>query len=136
MPPYPTVEGSVAVDIVRGVAVLTLDRPEKLNALDLAMRLRLATVIRELGTGGLVRGIVLTGAGRAFSAGADLQDPLTTDAEVREAFESVHDITRAVLETRVPVVAAVNGLAVGGEWGDECGQGPGEQGRGRHGEGP
>ncbi|MEU3844057.1 AMP-binding protein [Streptomyces sp. NPDC028635] len=106
--------GHLDVDVVRGVAVLTLRRPEKLNAMDVATRLRLAEVIREFGTGDSVRGIVLTGEGRAFSAGEDLQSPPSTDAEVREAFESFHDLTRAVLQTQVPVVAAVNGLAVGG----------------------
>ncbi|TSE01277.1 enoyl-CoA hydratase/isomerase family protein [Skermania sp. ID1734] len=102
------------ISVVQGVAVLTLNRPEKLNALDVATRRRLAAVIRELGTGESVRGIVLTGRGRAFSAGEDLHSAPSTDAEVREAFETFHDITRAVLETRVPVIAAVNGLAVGG----------------------
>ncbi|AIG78560.1 AMP-dependent synthetase and ligase [Amycolatopsis japonica] len=109
-----TRRGFVSVDLVRDVAVLTLRRPEKLNALDVATRLRLAAVIRELGTGERVRGIVLTGEGRAFSAGMDLQSTPSSGAEMREAFASFHDITRAILETRVPVVAAVNGLAVGG----------------------
>ncbi|MEV5640249.1 AMP-binding protein [Streptomyces flaveolus] len=104
----------LAVDIMRGVAVLTLDRPEKLNALDVTTRLRLAALVRELGTGEPVRGIVLTGKGRAFSAGEDLSAVPTTDEEFKQAFESFHDITRAILETRVPVIAAVNGLAVGG----------------------
>lgn len=107
-------EEFVTVDVVRDVAVLTLDRPDKLNALTVAMRLRLAALIREHGTGESVRGIVLTGRGRAFSAGEDLQQAPTTEAEVGEAFESFHDVTRAILATRVPVIAAVNGLAVGG----------------------
>lgn len=106
--------GHLDVDIVRGVAVLTLRRPEKLNAMDVATRLHLARAIREFGTGELVRGIVLTGEGRAFSAGEDLADPPTTEEEFHEAFASFHDITRAILETRVPVIAAVNGIAVGG----------------------
>ncbi|MEU5241769.1 AMP-binding protein [Streptomyces lydicus] len=106
--------GFLDVATMRGVAVLTLRRPEKLNAMDVATRLRLATVIRKFGTGESVRGIVLTGEGRAFSAGEDLQSVPSTDAEFREAFASFHDITRAILETQVPVVAAVNGLAVGG----------------------
>lgn len=106
--------GHLDVDVMRGVAVLTLRRPEKLNAMDVATRLRLATVIREFGTGDSVRGIVLTGEGRAFSAGEDLASAPSTDAEFEEAFASFHDITRAILQTRVPVVAAVNGLAVGG----------------------
>lgn len=104
----------LAVDVVRDVAVITLDRPAKLNALDVRTRRRLAALVREHGTGETVRGIVLTGRGRAFSAGEDLAQAPTTGAEVEEAFESFHDITRAILETRVPVIAAVNGLAVGG----------------------
>lgn len=104
----------LTVDVVRDVAVLTLDRPEKLNALDVATRLRLAALIREYGTGDTVRGIVLTGRGRAFSAGEDLQQAPTTEAELHHAFDSFHDITRAILQTRVPVIAAVNGIAVGG----------------------
>ncbi|WP_037356559.1 enoyl-CoA hydratase/isomerase family protein [Amycolatopsis orientalis] len=102
------------VEVVREVAVITFNRPEKLNVFTVDTRLRLAELIRELGTGETVRGIVLTGAGRAFSAGEDLRQAPTTDAEVRQAFESFHDITRAILATRVPVVAALNGIAVGG----------------------
>lgn len=106
--------GSLSVDIIKDVAVLTLRRPEKLNALDVATRLQLARVMRDLGTGETVRGIVLTGEGRAFSAGEDLAHAPTTAAEFKEAFSSFHDITRAILETKVPVIAAVNGIAVGG----------------------
>jgi enoyl-CoA hydratase/carnithine racemase len=109
-----TSEDHIDVAVVRDVAVLTLDRPEKLNALTVDMRRRLAALVREHGTGESVRGIVLTGRGRAFSAGEDLKQAPTTEAEVHEAFESFHDVTRAILQTRVPVVAAVNGLAVGG----------------------
>ncbi|UUV34052.1 AMP-binding protein [Amycolatopsis roodepoortensis] len=106
--------GFLGIEVVRDVAVLTLRRPEKLNAMDVATRRRLASVIREFGTGETVRGIVLTGAGRAFSAGEDLHSAPSTEAGMREAFASFHDITRAILETRIPVVAAVNGIAVGG----------------------
>ncbi|MCT4353350.1 AMP-binding protein [Streptomyces sp. Je 1-79] len=105
---------SLGVEVVRGVAVLTLRRPEKLNAMDVATRLRLARAVRAYGSGENVRGIVLTGEGRAFSSGEDLQSVPTSYEEVRGAFESFHDITRAIVETRVPVIAAVNGLAVGG----------------------
>ncbi|MFI6501380.1 enoyl-CoA hydratase/isomerase family protein [Nonomuraea typhae] len=96
------------------VTVITLNRPDKLNALTSDMRLRLAAAVREHGRSG--RGVVVTGAGRAFCAGEDLYEAAGTSlaAEV----ETFHDLTRAVLETTVPVVAAVNGLAVGGaaEW--------------------
>ncbi|MEV0341456.1 enoyl-CoA hydratase/isomerase family protein [Nocardia sp. NPDC050713] len=96
------------------VAVLTLNRPSKLNAMDMATRVQLAQTIRQFGTGDLVRGIVLTGTGRAFSAGEDLRAVPTTYDEIREAFATFHDITRAILQTKVPVIAAVNGIAVGG----------------------
>ncbi|CAM5671388.1 2-succinylbenzoate--CoA ligase [Streptomyces tanashiensis] len=104
----------VLVDVIREVAVITLRRPSKLNALTVGMRRRLAALIREHGTGERARGIVITGTGRAFSAGEDLSAPPTTFAEMRETFETFHDVTRAVIETRVPVVAAINGIAVGG----------------------
>ncbi|MDO2377588.1 enoyl-CoA hydratase/isomerase family protein [Rhodococcus sp. DMF-1] len=96
------------------VAVLMLNRPAKLNAMDVATRVQLAQTIRRFGTGDLVRGIVLTGTGRAFSAGEDLRTVPTSYDEIREAVATFHDITRAILETTVPVIAAVNGIAVGG----------------------
>ncbi|WP_027499711.1 enoyl-CoA hydratase/isomerase family protein [Rhodococcus sp. UNC363MFTsu5.1] len=102
------------VHIDDDVAVLTLNRPARLNAMDVATRVLLAQAIRRFGTGDLVRGIVLTGTGRAFSAGEDLQTVPTDYDGIREAFATFHDITRAILETKIPVIAAVNGIAVGG----------------------
>ena len=107
-------DNDLNVDFNRDVAVLTLNRPVKLNALDVATRVRLAAAIREFGTGEAVRGIVLTGAGRAFSAGEDLRTAPESYDEFQRAFATFHDITRAILQTTVPVIAAVNGIAVGG----------------------
>jgi enoyl-CoA hydratase/carnithine racemase len=107
--------GYIEVSVSEAVAVVTLRRPDKLNALTAAMRRELAAVLRHFGDGHSVRGIVVTGAGRAFSAGLDLKEAaqlppggLIADVEL------FHDITRAALQTRVPVVAALNGIAVGG----------------------
>jgi enoyl-CoA hydratase len=95
------------------VVVLRLDRPEKLNALTLAMVRDLATAVRVNAT--TARGLVLTGAGRAFSAGDDLDATAGLDAAGFEALTAgFQDMTRAVLTVDVPVVAALNGLAVGG----------------------
>jgi enoyl-CoA hydratase len=95
------------------VAVLRLDRPAKLNALTPAMLPAIAGAIRTLAAG--AAGLVLTGTGRAFSAGDDLD--ATADLD-RTGFAALiagfQDMTRAVLDTEVPVVAALNGLAVGG----------------------
>lgn len=110
-----TTTDDLLIEQVRDCAVITFNRPAKLNAMTQDMRRALAGAIRRLGDGSEARGIVLTGAGRAFSAGEDLK---ATQAEIGDdvlgAVESFHDITRAILETRVPVVSAVNGLAVGG----------------------
>ena len=97
------------------VAVITLNRPGALNALSGEMRSNLAAALRRYGDGGSVRGIVLTGTGRAFSAGEDLKEASRQpEGGLIAAIELFHDITRAVLQTRVPVVAALNGIAVGG----------------------
>jgi len=115
MTPSTTSTDDLIIEQVRECAVITFNRPAKLNAMTQEMRRALAAMIRRLGDGEAARGIVLTGAGRAFSAGEDLK---ATQAEVGDdvlgAVESFHDITRAILETKVPVVSAVNGLAVGG----------------------
>jgi enoyl-CoA hydratase len=84
------------------VALITLARPDKLNALTAAMRADLAAAVREHGTG--TRGVVVTGTGRAFSAGEDIHQAV--GRSLVEEVELFHDMTRAVLETRVPVVAA------------------------------
>ena len=106
--------GHIDVVVRQDVAVVTLRRPAKLNALNSAMRRELAAILRYFG-GGPVRGIVLTGTGRAVSAGEDLTEAaeLPPGGLVSE-IETFHDITRAALQTRVPVVAAINGIAVGG----------------------
>jgi enoyl-CoA hydratase len=120
----------IDVAIEQDVAVITINRPDKLNALTGAMRRDLAAALREYGHGeprgrppgggadgggSGVRGIVLTGAGRAFCAGEDLREAAAQPAGgLIEEVELFHDITRAALSTRVPVVAAVNGIAVGG----------------------
>ncbi|MFH8559794.1 enoyl-CoA hydratase/isomerase family protein [Streptomyces sp. NPDC017988] len=107
--------GHIDVSVRDRVAVVTLDRPEKLNALTGDMRRELAALLRHFGDGRQVCGVVLTGTGRAFSAGEDLREAAATppNGMVLEA-ELFHDITRAALRTRVPTVAALNGVAVGG----------------------
>jgi enoyl-CoA hydratase len=107
--------GHIEVTVRDAVAVVTLRRPDLLNALTAGMRRELAAILRHFGDGELSRGIVVTGAGRAFSAGLDLREAaklppggLIADVEL------FHDITRAALQARAPVVGALNGIAVGG----------------------
>lgn len=96
-----------------GVAVVRIDRADKLNALSPAMLPDLAAAIRTRAAA--AAGLVLTGTGRAFSAGDDLDATADLDDAGFEALISgFQDLTRAVLDTEVPVIAALNGLAVGG----------------------
>ncbi|GAA0988407.1 enoyl-CoA hydratase-related protein [Acrocarpospora macrocephala] len=99
------------------IATITLNRPEKLNSIDLAMRVELQDVWRELATDSRIRVAVLTGAGeRAFCTGTDLKGvPPPADAFATQAFGSPGgDHLLAGLDTDVPLIAAVNGYAFGG----------------------
>jgi len=100
-------------------ALLTFNRPERLNALDRASLARLHQVLVDLAGQPAIRAVVLTGTGRAFSAGADLKEMSTTtaaDRSVREAHRELHlfqDLTRRMVELPTIFVAAINGIAVG-----------------------
>jgi enoyl-CoA hydratase len=100
-----------------GVAVLTMSRPEKLNAMDQTWFRELVEVMGTIGVDDDVRAVVLTGSGRAFSAGGDIDmfAGLAGDVtRVRPHLKLVYDAFHAVERCAVPVVAAVNGLAYGG----------------------
>jgi enoyl-CoA hydratase/carnithine racemase len=97
-----------------GVRWLTLDRPDVRNAIDVALQAALAAALHDAAADSAVRAIVLTGAGSAFSAGADLSRFDETDPI---AFRwASHDLTTTIgLVERIekPVVAAINGVATG-----------------------
>jgi len=97
------------------VAVVTLNRPAALNALNLEMRDLLPRVLDGLNADEAVRAVVLTGAGgRAFSAGQDLNDSAGFDERtVQEHFLHLGALYQSVRALEKPVVAALNGLAAG-----------------------
>jgi enoyl-CoA hydratase len=94
-------------------AVLTMNRPEALNALSLALERALKDAFRALSAEPDLRAIILTGRGRAFCAGVDLKELARTGTAARDWLggESLAEIIRAC---PVPVIAAVNGFAVTG----------------------
>jgi enoyl-CoA hydratase/carnithine racemase len=103
----------VVVDVDAGVAVLTLNRPEHLNAYTADMGTSLSRAYRDCDGDDDVRAIVITGAGRAFCAGADFSGSESPfDAPADSAF-SASPINPAAFELRKPVIAAVNGHAIG-----------------------
>jgi enoyl-CoA hydratase/carnithine racemase len=104
----------VLVDVDAGVAVLTLNRPEHLNAYTADMGALLSRAYRDCDEDDDVRAIVVTGAGRAFCAGADLSGSASPfDAPAEDAAFSASPIDPAPFELRKPVIAAVNGHAIG-----------------------
>jgi enoyl-CoA hydratase len=106
----------IRVDRDDAVAIVTIDRQDALNALDLAtltqLRDELATIARDDG----VRAVVLTGAGeRAFAAGADIKYMSGLGVEEAKAWGTLgHEAGRLLEAMPKPTIAAVNGLALGG----------------------
>lgn len=94
-----------------GVALVTLNRPEKLNAMTALMGAEMADVMAEADADDAVRAVVMTGAGRAFCAGADLGSGTGFAAgwgDVERKYRRMMP-----MEVRKPVIAAINGPAVG-----------------------
>lgn len=100
-----------------GVVILTMARPEKLNAMDEQFFAELTDVMRRLGVDDDARAVVLTGTGRAFSAGGDVATFEAIDGDVRQVrphLRRVYNAFHAVELCALPVIAAVNGIAFGG----------------------
>jgi enoyl-CoA hydratase len=105
----------LAIHVADRVATLTISRPDKLNALNDETVAELGTAFDELRLSESVAGIIITGAGRAFVAGADIgelaaQTPVIAKARARGG----QDVFRRIETSPKPVIAAVNGFALGG----------------------
>ena len=106
------------LDSATAVATITLNRPERLNALTFEVYTELRNTFRALNTEPGVRAIIITGAGRAFCAGGDVEDIIgalfSRDAEgLLEFTRLTGDLILSIRECRRPVVAALNGTAAG-----------------------
>jgi len=101
-----------------GVAILTLNRPERLNSFNTAMHGELREVIRLAGERASIRCLLLTGAGRGFCAGQDLSDRAVAPGEalpdLGHSLQAFYNpLVRALTTLEKPVVCAVNGVAAG-----------------------
>jgi 2-(1,2-epoxy-1,2-dihydrophenyl)acetyl-CoA isomerase len=108
---------TVLVSRERGIWRLTLNRPEKLNAFTRAMQAELREAFTAAGSDPGCRVVVLTGAGRAFSAGQDLGDSAMASGATVDAGkmleEAYNPLIRMITTLEKPVIAAVNGVAAG-----------------------
>ena len=112
--PMPAFE-ALRVEVADAVALVTLDRPEALNALTVGLKVQLLAAFRAIARDRSIRAVVLTGAGRAFCAGQDLKERQSPDAaplavELRERY---NPIVRAMRALDQPIVGAINGVAAG-----------------------
>lgn len=102
-------------EVNEGLAIVTIDRPEALNALNNALLQELKDMFTELRDDEEVRAIILTGAGKAFVAGADIAAMnAMTPIEGREMMILGHSLMDLIEDMEKPVIAAVNGFALGG----------------------
>jgi 2-(1,2-epoxy-1,2-dihydrophenyl)acetyl-CoA isomerase len=111
---------SLRSEVADGVATITLDRPDTLNAFTSRMRAELAAALDAAAEDEAVRAVVLTGAGRAFCSGQDLTDVNVGDGRNRaevvyEVLEQEYNpLVKALRELEKPAIAAVNGVCAGG----------------------
>ena len=106
---------TLLVDVDGGVATVTLNRPDRMNAFNHAMSTELAQAFAALDLAEEIRAVVVTGAGRAFCAGVDIDGGLPQGDAAQRAHWRSHEsmATFRPWEMRTPIIAAINGAAVG-----------------------
>jgi enoyl-CoA hydratase len=107
---------AVTVSLDGAVAVVTVDRQEAMNALDVETATALRDRLAELAEDDAARAVILTGAGdRAFIGGADIKYMAQVDREQAQAFAALgHEVGRLLETMPKPTIAAINGYALGG----------------------
>ena len=110
-------ESPILIDRRDGYRIVTLNRPQRLNAFTVAMHQALAAEIADAERDASCRALMITGAGRAFSTGQDLNERVTASGDVvvpGEALEKYYNpLVRKLRARPFPVVAAINGIAAG-----------------------
>jgi enoyl-CoA hydratase len=105
-----------------GVALVTLNRPERMNAMAFDVMIPFKETLEQLSYDNDIRVVVITGAGHGFCSGADLEDPgtlprvdgLTLTSIARRALELLDDVILTLRRMHQPVIGAINGAAIGG----------------------
>jgi len=105
---------TIILEISEGVALITLDRPDALNALNSQLLSELADAVAESDKSDSVRSIVLIGSEKAFAAGADIKEMADKSFVDMYRENFFGDEVNRFLRTRKPIIAAVSGYALGG----------------------
>ena len=101
----------ISYDVVDGIATITLDRPDRLNAFTLLMQREICDALDRVDDDDSVRAVIVTGAGRGFCAGVDLGTPGSTFEPDEQGRGGV--VTLRIYRCRKPIIGAINGPAVG-----------------------
>ena len=97
-----------------GVAVIRLNRPKVLNAMNKRLWLDMQAALEDARADEAIKVVVVTGEGRAFSTGADLKESKTRSIEdYRDYLVSLQEVSRTIIRFEKPTIAAVNGFAIG-----------------------
>ena len=99
-----------------GTAVITLNRPEKLNAVNMTMRTEILSVLSDVEADEEVKVLIVTGSGRGFCAGADINEFAagTEDEELQKTVnKKLLEMAKAFYDFEKPVLGAINGVAAG-----------------------
>jgi len=106
----------ILTETAEGILTITLNRPDKLNALNRQLLAEIRLAVEAAGDDAEVKAIIITGSGeKAFAAGADIEEFAHFSSEAGRALSAHgHGVMDAIENSRKPVVAAVNGFALGG----------------------
>lgn len=104
---------SLNYSVSDAIATIELNRPDKLNAVDLDMRREFPDALKRAADDDAVRVIILTGAGKGFCAGADLTGPKADQVSRKKTLEFVAEFVEVFSRVDKPIIAAVNGAAAG-----------------------
>lgn len=106
---------AVILELKNNILVITLNKPKSLNALDDDIKRELMQAMEEAHNNSDIKAVVITGEGRAFSAGGDLNSLalVSSASQGRERIKKLHDLIYKFVNLEKPIIAAVNGYAVG-----------------------